>query len=77
MCIYSFIISQLEMEILESFPNFKQIDLCLHAHFGLLQALIQEVDIYQHPTIDLMLWCYNTDFYVNVYHNGLHSSITL
>ena len=42
------------VEIFESLLTLKQGDISLQAHFDRLQALIQEVDLYQLPTTDLV-----------------------
>ena len=43
------------VEIFETLLTLKQGDLSLQAHFGRLQVLIQEVDLYQPPTTNLLM----------------------
>ena len=60
------------VEILETFLTLKQGDLSFQAHFGRLHALIQEIDLYQPPTTDLMtLKRYHAELYASIYLNGL------
>ena len=42
------------VEIFETLLSLKQGDLSLQAHFGRMHAIIQEVDLYQPPTTDLV-----------------------
>ena len=63
-------------EIFETLLTLKQGDLSLQAHFGRMQALIQEVDLYQPPTTDLMmLKRYRAELYAGIYLSGLRPSI--
>ena len=65
------------VEIFENLLTLKQGDLSLQAHFGRMHALIQEVDLYQTPTTDLVtLKCYCAKLYVGIYLSGLRPSIT-
>ena len=64
------------VEIFETLLTLKQGDLSLQAHFGCMLALIQEVDLYQPPTTDLvMLKRYRAELYVGIYLSGLRPSI--
>ena len=64
------------VEIFETLLTLKQGDLSLKAHFSRMQALIQEVDLYQPPTTDLMtLKCYRAELYAGIYLSGLRPSI--
>ena len=64
------------VEIFETLLALKQADLSLQAHFGYMQALIQEVDLYQPPTTDLVtLKRYHAELYAGSYLSGLHPSI--
>ena len=65
------------VELFESLFTCKQGDLSLHNHFGRLQALIHEINIYQPPTTDLQtLERYRQEFVAGVYLSGLHPSIS-
>ena len=65
------------VEIFKTLLTLKQGDLSLQAHFGRLQALIQEVDLYQPLTTDLVtLKRYRTELYTGIYLSGLRPSIT-
>ena len=56
------------VEIFETLLTLKQGDLSLQAHFGRMQALIQEVDLYQPPTTDLVtLKRYSAELYAGIY----------
>ena len=64
------------VEIFETLLTLKQGDLSLQAHFGRMHALIQEVDLYQPPTTDLMtLKRYCAELYAGIYLSGLRPSI--
>ena len=64
------------VEIFESLLTLKQGNLSLQAHFGRMQALIQEVDLYQPPTTDLVtLKRYRPELYASIYLSGLRPSI--
>ena len=64
------------VEIFETLLTLKQGDLSLQAHFGCMQALIQEVDLYQPPTTDLVtLKRYRAELYAGIYLSGLRPSI--
>ena len=64
------------VEIFETLFTLKQGDLSLQAHFGRMQALIQEVDLYQPPTTDLVtLKRYRAELYAGIYLSGLRPSI--
>ena len=64
------------VEIFETLLTLKQGYLSLQAHFGRMQALIQEVDLYQPPTTDLVtLKRYRAELYAGIYLSGLHPSI--
>ena len=64
------------VEIFETLLTLKQGYLSLQAHFGRLHALIQEVELYQPPTIDLvMLKRYRAELYAGIYSSGLRPSI--
>ena len=64
------------VEIFETLLTLKQGDLSLQAHFGCMQALIQEVDLYQPPTTDLVtLKHYRAELYAGIYLSGLRPSI--
>ena len=64
------------VEIFETLLPLKQGDLSLQAHFGRMQALIQEVDLYQPPTTDLVtLKRYRAELYAGIYLSGLPPSI--
>ena len=64
------------VEMFETLLTLKQGDLSLQAHFGRMQALIQEVDLYLPPTIDLVtLKRYHVELYAGIYLSGLHPSI--
>ena len=64
------------VEIFETLLTLKQGDLSLQAHFGRMQALIQEVDLYQPPTTDLVtLKRYRAEHYASIYLSGLRPSI--
>ena len=64
------------VEIFETLLTLKQGDLSLQAHFSCMQALIQEVDLYQPPTTDLvMLKRYRAELYAGIYLSGLPPSI--
>ena len=64
------------VEIFKTLLTLKQGDLSLQAHFGPLQALIQEVDLYQPPITDLMMLNrYRAKLYVGIYLSGLCPSI--
>ena len=64
------------VEIFETLLTLKQGDLSLQAHFGGMQALIQEVDLYQPPTTDLVtLKHYPVELYAGIYLSGLRPSI--
>ena len=64
------------VEIFETLLTLKQGDLSLQAHFGRMQSLIQEVNLYQPPTIDLVtLKRYRAELCVSIYLSGLRPSI--
>ena len=64
------------VEIFETLLTLKQGDLSLQAHFRRMQALIQEVDLYQPPTTDLVtLKRYCAELYAGIYLSGLRPSI--
>ena len=64
------------VEIFKTLLTLMQGDLSLQAHFGRIQALIQEVDLYQHPTTDLVtLKRCRAELYANIYLSGLRPSI--
>ena len=64
------------VEIFETLLTLKQGNLSLQAHFARMQALIQEVDVYQPPTTDLvMLKRYRAELYAGIYLSGLRPSI--
>ena len=64
------------VEIFETLLTLKQGNLFLQAHFGRMQALIQEVDLYQRPTTDVVtLKHYRAELYVGIYLSGLRPSI--
>ena len=64
------------VEISETLLTLKQGDLSLQAHFSRMQALIQEVDLYQPPTTDLVtLKHYRAELYASIYLSGLCPSI--
>ena len=64
------------VEIFETLLTLKQGDLSLQAHFGRKQSLIQEVDLYQPPTTDLVtLKRYRAELYAGIYLSGLRPSI--
>ena len=66
----------LVVEIFETLLTLKQGDLSLQAHFGRMQVLIQEVDLYEPPTTDLVtLKHYHTELYASIYFSGLRPSI--
>ena len=64
------------VEIFETLLTLNKGDLSLQAHFGCMQALIQEVDLYQPPTTDLVtLKRYRAKLYAGIYLSGLLPSI--
>ena len=64
------------VEIFETLLTLKQGDVSLQAHFSRMQALIQEVDLYQPPTTDLVtLKRYHAELYAGIYLSGLRPSI--
>ena len=65
------------VEIFETLLTLKPGDLSLQAHFGRMQTLGQEVDLYQPPTTDLVtLKRYRAELYAGIYLSGLRPSIT-
>ena len=64
------------IEIFETLLTLRQGDLSLQAHFGRMQALIQEVDLYQPPITHLVtLKRYRAELYAGIYLSGLRPSI--
>ena len=64
------------VEIFESLLTCKQGDLSLQAYFSRLQALIQEVDLYQPPTNNHVTFKrYRAELYAGIYLSGLCPSI--
>ena len=64
------------VEIFETLLTLKQGNLSLQAHFGRMQALIQEVDLYEPPNTDLVtLKRYHAELYDGIYLSGLRPSI--